>query len=274
MLKSLRRGPLEKRKSAFQGNKVRRREKSLHRLPEIVLSTRGTSYRVSRDAGAGRLKKLARRLYTTRVKEPPERVIRRNLWDVVGLLSPGAVISQRTALELKPTSDGSVFITGRYNRTLKLPGLTLRMVPGPGPLEGDARYGEKLWIASQARAYLENLKPTRRRSGAGRALSQEEIEDRLERMLRVSGEKALNDLRDAAQRVAPALKLTKELAKLQDLIGTRLGSRARGLSESVARARLAGLPYDADRLPVFDSLVAELRSWPAVDRPRVGVKEE
>jgi fido (protein-threonine AMPylation protein) len=273
MLKSLRRGHLVKKKSAFQGNPVPRREKSLHPLPEIVLSTRATSYRVSRDASAGRLKKIAPRLYTTRVMEPPERVIRRNLWDVVGLLSPGAVISQRTALELKPTSDGSVFITGRYNRTLKLPGVTLRMVPGPGPLEGDARYGEKLWIASQARAYLENLKPTRRRSGAGRALSQEEIEDRLERMLRVSGEKALNDLRDAAQRVAPALKLTKELAKLQDLIGKLLGSRAGGLSGSVARARLAGLPYDADRLPVFDSLVAELRSWPAVDRPRVGVKE-
>jgi Fic/DOC family protein len=247
--------------------------KSLQPLPEVVLSTRETSYQVSRAVSAGRLKKIAPRLYTTRVNEPPDKVIRRNLWDVVGLLSPGAVISQRTALELKPTSDGSVFITGRYNRTLKLPGATVRTVLGPGPVEGDVRFGEKLWIASPARAYLENLKPTRRRNGAARALSQAEIEDRLERMLRVSGEKSLNDLRDAAKRVAPALDLTKELAKLQDIIGKLLGSRAGGLSGPAARARRAGLPYDADRLPLFDALMSELRAWPVVDRPRVAVEE-
>jgi hypothetical protein len=260
------------KKSAFSGPPVSPSKKSLQALPEVVRSTRATSYQVSREVSAGRLKKIAPRLYTTRVDEPPDKVIRRNLWDVVGLLSPGAVISQRTALELKPTSDGSVFITGRYNRTLKLPGVTVHMVPGPGPINGDVRFGE-LWIASPARAYLENLKSTRRHRGASRALSQGEIEDRLERMLRVSGEKALNELRDAAKRVSPALELTKELATLQDLIGKLLGSRTGSLSGPAARARLAGLPYDADRLPLLDALVADLRSWPAVDRPRVGVNE-
>jgi hypothetical protein len=140
-------------------------------------------------------------------------------------------------------------------------------------VEGDVRFGEKLWIASPARAYLENLKPTRRRNGAGRALLRAEIEARLERMLRVSGERSLNDLRDAAKRVAPALDRTRELAKLQDLIGKLLGSRPGGLSEPAARARLAGLPYDADRLPLFDTLVSELRSRPVVDRPRVAEGE-
>jgi len=76
-----------------------------------------------------------------------------------------------------------------------------------------------------------------------------------------------------AKRVAPALELTKELAKLQDVIGRLLGSRTGSLSGPAARARLAGLPYDADCLPLFDALVAELRSWPAVDRPRVGGNE-
>lgn len=236
-------------------------------MPEVVLSTREASYRISREVSAGRLKKIAPRLYTTRVKEAPEKVIRRNLWDVVGLLSPGSVISQRTALELKPTPDGSVYITGRYPRTLRLPGVTVRIVRGPGPVEGDVRYGESLWLASPARAYLENLQPTRRRSGASRVIPQAEIEDHLERLLRVSGEKALNNLRDAAGRVAPSLELTRELAKLQDLIRKLLGSRAGPLTGAAARARLAGLPYDADRLPLFDMLISELRSWPVVDRP-------
>ena len=84
-----------------------RREKSLQPTAEIVLSTRETSYRVSRDVAAGRLKKIAPRLYTSRVKEAPDKVIRRNLWDVIGLLFPDAVISQRTALELQPAQDGT-----------------------------------------------------------------------------------------------------------------------------------------------------------------------
>jgi hypothetical protein len=244
-----------------------KQEKSLQTLPEVVLTTRETSYQITREVKAGRLKKIAPRLYTTRIKEDPERVIRRNLWEVVGLLAPGAVISQRTAIELKPTSDGTVFITGPYPRTLRLPGLTVRIVPGPGPTDGDVRYGDRLWLASQPRAFLENLQRTRRGNGADRILSRAKIEDRLERMLRISGENALNDLRDAAKRIAPALELASELAKLQEIIGKLLGSRDGELTGNAASARLAGLPYDSDRLPLFDRLVSELRSWPVIDRP-------
>jgi hypothetical protein len=244
------------------------RRSSQQSIPEIVLSKREISYRLSREVAAGRLKKIAPRLYTTRVKEAPEDVIRRNLWDVVGLLFPGSVISQRTAIELKPTRDGSVFITGGYPRTLKLPGVTVRMVRGPGPVEGDVRYGNALWLASPARAYLENLTPARRRGGPGRVLERADLEDRLERLLRVSGEKALNDLRDRAKGVASKLGLERELAQLELIIGRLLGSRAGGLGGAAAAARLAGLPYDADRLPLLDALIAELRGWPVVDRPR------
>ena len=237
-------------------------------MPELVLSTRETSYRISREVAAGRLKKIAPRLYTSRVKEAPDKVIRRNLWDVVGLLFPDAVISQRTALELQPARDGSVFLTGRYPRRVKLPGITVRVVRGPGAVEGDVRFGSALWLPSQARAYLENLKPARRRNGAAAVLPRPELEDRLERLLRVSGEGKLNALRDAAKRVAPALGLTDELAMLDAIIGKLLGSRTGRLTGASAIARAAGLPYDADRLPLFDALLRDLRDWPVVDRPR------
>lgn len=246
-----------------------KQEKSLQTMPEVVLSTRETSYQISREVKAGRLKKIAPRLYTTRVTEDPERIIRRNLWEVVGLLSPGSVISQRTALELKPTPDGSVFITGKYPRTMRLPGLKVRIVRGPGPAEGDVRYGDHLWLASQPRALLENLQRTRRGAGADRLLSRATIEDRLERTLRISGEKALNGLRDGAKKIAPALELTTELDKLQEIVGKLLGSREGTLTGSAASARIAGLPYDSDRLSLFDRLVSELRSWPVVDRPHL-----
>ncbi len=237
-------------------------------MPEIVLSTRETSYRISRDVVAGRLKKIAPRLYTTKVKEAPDKVIQRNLWEVIGLLFPDAVVSLRTALEFQPARDGSIFINGRYPRTVKLPGVTVHVVPGSGPVDGDVRYGSALWLPSQARAYLENLKPSRQRNGVIRTLSRAELEDRLERLLRVSGEEKLNELRDAAKRVAPSLGLTDELAKLEEIVGKLLGSRTGRLTGVAAAARASGLPYDADRLPLLDRLVGELRSRPVVDRPR------
>jgi hypothetical protein len=237
-----------------------------------VLSTRETSYRISRDVAAGRLKKIAPRLYTSRVKEAPDKVIRRNLWEVIGLLFPDAVISRRTALELQPARDGSILLTGRYSRRVKLPGITVRVVRGPGAIEGDVRFGNALWLPSQARAYLENLKPARRRNGTASVLPRAELEDRLERLLRVSGEDKLNALRDAAKRVAPTLGLTDELAKLDDIIAKLLGSRTGRLTGAAAVARAAGLPYDADRLPLFDALLRELRDWPVVDRPSRGAR--
>ena len=243
------------------------REKSLQPTPEIVLSTRETSYRISREVTAGRLKKIAPRLYTSRVKEAPHKVIRRNLWDVIGLLFPDAVISQRTALELQPARDGSVFLTGRYPRRVRLPGVTVRVIRGAGAIEGDVRFGNALWLPSPARAYLENLKPSRRRNGAAPVLPRAELEDRLERLLRVSGEEKLNALRDAAKRIAPTLGFADELAKFDKIIGRLLGSRTGRLSGAAAVARAAGLPYDADRLPLFDALIRELRDWPVVERP-------
>jgi hypothetical protein len=246
---------------------VPKRAKSLQPTPEIVLSTRETSYRISREVAAGRLKKIAPRLYTSRVKEPPAKVIRRNLWEVIGLLFPGAVISQRTALELQPTPDGSVFLTGRYPRRVRLPGITVRVVRGAGAIEGDVRFAGALFLPSQARAYLENLKPARRRNGAAPVLPRPELEDRLERLLRVSGEGKLNALRDAAKRLAPTLGLTDEMARLDAIIGNLLGSRTGRLTGAAAVARAAGLPYDADRLPLFEALIRELRDWPVADRP-------
>ena len=237
-------------------------------MPEVVLSTRSTSYRISREVAAGRLKKIGPRLYSSRVKDAPAKVIERNLWEVIGLLFPQAVISQRTAIELQPTpTNRSVFLTGRYRRTVKLPGVTVRMVRGPGAVEGDVKYGGALWLASPARAYLENLTPARRHQGAGRVLARHELEDRLERLLRVSGEQALNSLRDAARGVAPQLGLTAELGKLDEIVARLLGSRAGRLTGAAAIARAAGIPYDADRLRLFDALVRELRSWPVADRP-------
>ncbi len=246
----------------------------LDNMPEVFLSTRHISSHVSRAAKDGEVRKLGPRLYTTNMVDPPDMIVQRNLWPIVGLLFPDAVVGHRTALEGRPTTDGSVFLSGPYTRTVKLPGLAVRQKEGPGPLPGDNRFVGTLWYASRARAFLENLKPTRSRSAAARTLPRSALEERLERILQASGTEELTRIRDHARSVAPALRAEQEFERLRDIIGSLLRTRAAELTAPPAVARAAGRPYDSGRIEIFNNLLADLRQWEPVSRPSPRVNGE
>jgi hypothetical protein len=233
--------------------------------PDVFVSTRETSRRVSAAVAAGQVRKLAPRLYTSNTTDEPIAIVRRNLWRVVSLLVPGAVVSHRTAIEMRPAEDGSVILTTGYDRRVELPGLTLRQVEGPGPLAGDTQLWD-LHLASRARALLESLKPTRARLGVARGLARAGVEEELERDLLAGGEVKLNRIRDEARVLAPLLGAEDELGLLDGIIGALLNTRQVQLASPVAIARAAGEPYDPIRLERFQTLFAALRTRPVVPR--------
>lgn len=235
-------------------------------LPEIFLSSARTSDVVAKAVRSGEVRRLGARLYTSNTREPPEEVVRRNRWLIVGLLFPDAVVSHRTALEAQPTPRGTVFLSGAYDRIVELPGLRIRQIRGPGPLEGDNRFVQTLWLASPARAYLECLRVRRVRGPESPALTRRAIEERLDRLIRHSGEDEINALRDRARAIAPDLGAEEAFAELDALIGTLLGTRAAELTAPAAIARAAGEPYDSYRLELFQALHSELLRWSV--RPR------
>ncbi len=69
--------------------------------------------------------------------------------------------------------------------------MTLRPRKGPPPLESDRTFIGSLRITSLARAFLKNMRPSRARDGVARTLSKREIEERLDEMLRRSGDQRL-----------------------------------------------------------------------------------
>lgn len=215
----------------------------------------------SRAAMRGQIRRLARGLYTSNLDEPPEQLLRRRWHEVAALWFPGAVIVDRSAALAGPAPDGSLFLDVGSRpadpRPVALPGLTLRPRAGVGPLPGDMPFGQ-LHVAGQARIALENLRPSRARGGVPRTLRRDELEAWLERIARVRGPRALNGLRDEAREIAPALHAELQLAQLETLIGAMLGTRPMQLRTPAARARAAGLPYDADRLALFERLRQEL----------------
>jgi hypothetical protein len=238
--------------------------KKIDNLPEVFLSTRGTSTDVSRMVKAGLARKLGPKLYTRNMVEALAAIVSRNLWPIVGMLMPGAVVSHRTGLENRAAPDGSVFLSAAYPRQIKLPGVTLRQVKGHGPVDGDMPYMGSLFLASRPRAFLENLLPSRGRNAVAKTVGREEVERRLAELLRISGDIALNRLRDEARRIAPKLGLNGQFRQLDGLIAALLRSRPADLKSPAARAYAAGEPYDPNRLAVFGTLFAALRNgaWP------------
>jgi hypothetical protein len=235
-------------------------------MPEVFVSSSELAAAVSREVKMGRLLKLGSRLYTRNLKEAPEKLVRRNLWPLVASYLPGALIADRTALENRPAPDGSVFLIADHKRDIALPGATLRPRRGPPPLDSDRPFISGLRIASSARAFLENMRPSRARSGVPRTLPAREIEERLDEMLRRTGESALRRLRDDAKEISEPLGLQDEYRRLDNLIGTLLGTRNTPLESPSAIARAAGQPYDPQRLDLFQRLFTELSGTAPVTR--------
>ena len=98
--------------------------KSRAELPETFVSTLETTKLASKASRAGKLRKLASRLYTSDLKSAREAIIRRNLWPIVAGYFPDALIADRTALEGAPAKDGSVFLVSQKRQNdVELPAL-------------------------------------------------------------------------------------------------------------------------------------------------------
>ena len=237
-------------------------------MPEAFVSDATTSRAVSRALNVGKLRKLASRLYTGNLADPPEEVVKRNLWTIVAGYFPGALVADRTGLESVPAGDGSVCLVSPTGRDIELPGHILRPRRGVAPLPSDRPFISGLFLSSPARAYLENMRPSRARGGrVARTLSRSEIEERLDTLIRRSGEEAATRLRDEIRVVAAALDMEGEAADLDALIGALLGTKQADLGAAPAVARSRGRPYDPERLALFQTLHKALRDHPPFPRP-------
>ena len=240
---------------------------SFQELPEAFVSHRGITRQVSRAVRSGKLRKIASRLYTRNLVDAPEAIVRRNLWSIVADYFPGALIADRTALENAPGPDGSICLITERGRNIHLPGITLRPRRGLRPLAADRPFLSGLFLCSTARAYLENMHPTRAGGGlVRRTLSRVELEERLDTLVRRSGEAGAARLRDEVGALAPDLGLVEEARTFDTLVGALLGTREAELHSRTAVARRRGIPFDPDRVALFEALAVALRELPPLVR--------
>jgi hypothetical protein len=235
---------------------------SIDDQPEIFFTTTATSRSIRRLLDAGQIRWVEGRMYTKNLVDPLEEVVRRRVWDVAAGYFPGAVVSDRTAFEMRPVGDeGSVFLVSNTARVVRLPGLVLNCRRGVGPVAGDQPFMDGgLHLSSYPRRFLENMRPSRARAGSRRTLTRAEMEARLREILAKQGEDELNRLRDSAVAVAQLLDAAHELEELDSLIGALFGTIDAPLATDGAKAVAAGRGWDDRRLPLFDSLMGRLHA--------------
>jgi prophage maintenance system killer protein len=233
-------------------------------LQEIIFGSSDTiiSKHISQLEKKGEIRKISPRIYTGNLEDEPEKIIRRNLFLVLGHLYPGAVLSHRSALEFKPTSSNQIFLTYKYTKKAKLPGLIIHLLEGSGPIEGDNQISIGLYASQKERAFLENFQSSRKIGPDSKTLTFPEIEERLEQIVRVNGEIELNKVRDRAKDISEKLDMSKEFEKLNTVISALLTTHPSKILQSpIASARAFGIPYDPFRYELFGTLYQELNQF-------------
>ena len=224
----------------------------------------------SRKVKAGKLRKLAVKLYTDDLRTEPEEIIRRHRLEIAAHFYPGAVISHRSALEgtLSPGGKLHISLPQKVAPVRKLPGLEIRIWDGPEAQTEDTRTavqedGSCLYMAQQPRAVLENFQIARARANdEAKTLSKEALESWFDRQLRIlgrEGETWLDELLDSARTLSQQFGWKREYEALEEFTRALKGKpSAYELNTDPSRSRAAGKPYDPERIQLFNELKASL----------------
>ena len=225
---------------------------------------------LNRRVRAGAFQRVHPGIYSSVPAAEWPRLIARERNRVLAGLFPGAVFGYRAAFAGGVPVDGVVHLSYLYDRKVELPGLTVVLVKAAGKATRDVPIsGRNLYFPSSARLLMENL--TISRSSTPKSVGRKAVEERLLTLFEARGEDALTQLRDEARELSEPLRLEREFEILDGLVGSILGTRAtHALTSAKGKGWAAQpLPYDAERLALFETLAAHLRTRTFADRRAV-----
>jgi len=244
---------------------------------EIIFSSSDSSVsrKISLAEKEGRLKKIAPRIYTSNMLDSVESIVKRNLIDILAWRYPNAVISHRSAQELRPTVDGDFFLSYNFRKKITdLPGITLNINEGPKAVEEDILLNG-IYIASEYRWMLECMQVSKRKGEQSKTLPISFIENRLEKMILIQGEDKLNEFRDKLRQISVLLNMPVEFEKLNRIISALMSTHnVNVLTNDSSKARATGEPYDASRVELFSILFDALKDHFFIERTNKNTDED
>ena len=227
---------------------------------------------LGRAVAAGRIRRLAPRLYSADLASDPADIVAANRWPILGRLLPGAIVVDRSAAHNGSPSDGCLFVAAeRERKPLQLPGLEVHVRAGapfaePTP---DLPWPNGLAMSSPARIVVDNLAVSRGRSGrTPRTLSLAELEDWLAAKSITWGTERISRLHENAIALAEAVGVP-ERVELIDRLFDQLAGR-RPLRPSGGQLLLAlrhDRAWDVRRVEMFNRLAQSITTYEDPDVP-------
>jgi hypothetical protein len=221
---------------------------------------------LSRAVSQGRIRRVARELYTADLSADPALLVLRNRWDILAYFAPDAIVADRSAVTDGEVAAGDLFVVSNQRaRPVVLPGLVIRPRPGPGPVSSDLPWPAGLHVTGEARSVIDNLAQSFSRAGQqARTLSVEELGDWLVRKAQVRPDGWLVGLKAQVLAVADELGVPERKARaerlLDEVAGTRPPLRPPG---RLMAARLGGKEFDTARVQRFEELAKYLAGIPS-----------
>ena len=212
-----------------------------------VLGDVASAATLSRAVKDGRIRRLARGLYSADLGGEPAELVARNRWRILARFIPDALIADRSAAEGGlPASGVLTIVSGMRSEDLVLPGLVVAPRSGPGALEDDREWAEGLRLSSDARTLVDNLAVSRGRGGRpARTLCRSELEDWVVRTAQRRPAGWLDSLRPRALAACGQLGVPERQDAVAEIIGAVGGTREmRARAGPLLAARSAGLKYD------------------------------
>jgi hypothetical protein len=244
---------------------------------EIIFasSDKSISNQISKAEKEGKIRKIAPRIYTTNLRDSIEYIIKRHFFDILKWRFPEAIISHRSASELRPTETGNFFITSNYSKKITdLKGITLNVMEGKPALDSDVNLGG-IYASSECRWVLENMQVSRKKGDESKVFPIEYIEDKLEKIIIREGEEGINKFRDKTREIAKQLNFDNEFNKLNAIISALLSTHSiEALSSTSAKARATGMPFDAKRVELFEILYDKLKDYYFPERTDKNTSED
>lgn len=218
-----------------------------------------TAKRLSLLAKKKEIRRVCHGIYTDNLTESLEKIVKSHWMEILPHIVSKGILSFRTAIDLKPIpyqeGMGIVFITSSYTKTIKIPGLVIKIYKG-NPNVYYEQVLPRLARSNIPRMLLENLTIIKDPVLKGlKTIGEAGVEKQLVRELQFYGEKRLNEIREEAKQISVDLGYGNEYNKLSQIISALLSTQdAAYLITPHAKSLAKKQPYDEQRLQLFENL--------------------
>lgn len=238
----------------------------------FFVSDRSSIYRLSRLYKLGKLRRIHRGIYTDDLIKPISEIVRSNWLSIVPHIVPHGILSHRTAHDLRPTpfrnGDNIVFVTSTYEKTIKLPGLIIKVLSGVNIMFTEQILPD-LARSNEARMLLENLTKVQGKTYKDfKIVGRAGVELYLSKCLRNRRKDNLNKILESAKYIASQLHLDDEYIILNSIISALFATRVDTniLTTDYAKAIVKKQSYDDNRVRMFKELSTYLRTCIFIER--------